>query len=111
MTAPGGDGRSLPAAVLVGLLAVWELIVRAGGVDPLLLPAPTHVAESLWEDRAMLAPDLLVTGWEALAGLAAAIVARRGDRRRDAPLAARSTARCGRSWSARRRCRSRSSRR
>ena len=63
-----------PAAVLTSLVAAWELVVRLGGVDPLLLPAPTHVAESLWEDRGILAPDLLVTGWEALAGLAAAIV-------------------------------------
>lgn len=88
--APAGSGRSVaaeprgaaarwrvaaaPAAVVVGLLVVWELVVRVGGVDPLLLPAPTHVAESLWEDRSMLAPDLLVTAWEAVAGLAAAIV-------------------------------------
>jgi NitT/TauT family transport system permease protein/putative hydroxymethylpyrimidine transport system permease protein len=63
-----------PATVLLGLLLAWELVVRVGGIDPLLLPAPTHVAESLWEDRSILAPDLLVTGWEALAGLAAAIV-------------------------------------
>ena len=63
-----------PALVLLSLIGAWELAVRLGGVDPLLLPAPTHVAESLWEDRGMLAPDLLVTGWEALAGLAAAIV-------------------------------------
>lgn len=63
-----------PASVVIGLLVVWELVVRVGGIDPLLLPAPTHVAESLWEDRAMLAPDLLVTAWEAIAGLAAAIV-------------------------------------
>jgi NitT/TauT family transport system permease protein/putative hydroxymethylpyrimidine transport system permease protein len=63
-----------PALVLLALVVGWELVVRLGGVDPLLLPAPTHVAESLWKDRGMLAPDLLVTGWEALAGLAAAIV-------------------------------------
>ena len=39
--------------------AVWELVVRVGWVDALLLPAPTEVAQSLWEDRSLLAPDLL----------------------------------------------------
>jgi ABC-type nitrate/sulfonate/bicarbonate transport system permease component len=72
-----GAGRArrsvAPLAVLVVLLAVWELVVRAGLVDALLLPAPSHVAQSLWEDRDLLAPDLLVTTWEVVVGLAAAL--------------------------------------
>ena len=36
----------------------WEALVRAGGVDALLLPAPTQVAQALWDDRSLLAPDL-----------------------------------------------------
>ncbi len=67
MIAPGGSAARARRSA-----GSWSCAL--GGIDPLLLPAPTHVAESLWEDRAMLAPDLLVTGWEALAGLAAAIV-------------------------------------
>jgi putative hydroxymethylpyrimidine transport system permease protein len=63
-----------PAAVFVGLLAIWEAIVRGGVVNELLLPAPTTVAQALWEDRALLASDLLVTTWEVLLGLAAALV-------------------------------------
>jgi putative hydroxymethylpyrimidine transport system permease protein len=63
-----------PAAVLVALLALWELVVRVGWVDELLLPAPTQVAQSLWEDRSLLAPDLLVTTWEVVLGLAASVV-------------------------------------
>jgi putative hydroxymethylpyrimidine transport system permease protein len=39
-----------------------------------LLPAPTQVAQALWEDRDLLAPDLLVTTYEVVAGLAAALV-------------------------------------
>ncbi len=63
------------AAVVLALcvLGGWEALVRGGGVDALLLPAPSQVAESLWTDRALLGPDLAVTAWEVLAGLAAAI--------------------------------------
>ncbi len=63
-----------PALVVLALLAVWELIVRAGWVDALLLPAPTQIVESLFNDRALLAPDLWVTTYEVVAGLAAAFV-------------------------------------
>ena len=62
-----------PAAVLAALFAVWELVVRVGWVDELLLPAPTQVAQALWVDRALLAPDLLTTTWEVVVGLLAAL--------------------------------------
>jgi putative hydroxymethylpyrimidine transport system permease protein len=61
------------AALVLVLLGVWELVVRLGMVDELLLPAPSHVAESLWQDRSLLGDDLLVTGYEVVLGLAAAI--------------------------------------
>ena len=57
------------------LLGAWEALVRAGGVDPLLLPAPTDVLQSLWDDRSLLAPDLWTTTYEVVLGLAAATVA------------------------------------
>jgi ABC-type nitrate/sulfonate/bicarbonate transport system permease component len=63
-----------PLAVIVVILAAWECVVRVGWVDALLLPAPSEVAQSLWEDRALLAPDLLTTTWEVVVGLAAALV-------------------------------------
>jgi ABC-type nitrate/sulfonate/bicarbonate transport system permease component len=63
-----------PAAVLVLLLVGWELIVRAEVVNRLLLPAPTDVASALWDDRSVLGPDLLVTTWEVVLGLVAALV-------------------------------------
>jgi NitT/TauT family transport system permease protein/putative hydroxymethylpyrimidine transport system permease protein len=66
----------MAAALLVlAALAGWEAIVRAGAVDPLLLPAPTAVAQALWEDRGVLAPDLLTTAWEVALGLLAAVAA------------------------------------
>jgi ABC-type nitrate/sulfonate/bicarbonate transport system permease component len=65
--------RFAPLVVVAAILAVWELVVRVGWVDALLLPAPSHVAQSLWEDRSLLAPDLLVTTWEVVLGLAASL--------------------------------------
>ena len=66
--------RLAPFIVVMALIVVWELVVRVGWVDELLLPAPTQVAQSLWEDRDLLWPDLLVTTWEVLVGLVAALV-------------------------------------
>jgi NitT/TauT family transport system permease protein/putative hydroxymethylpyrimidine transport system permease protein len=61
------------ALLVVVALAAWEAIVRAGTVDELLLPAPTTIAEALWDDRGILAEDALVTTYEVVLGLAAAI--------------------------------------
>jgi putative hydroxymethylpyrimidine transport system permease protein len=63
------------ALVVLAGLAAWEAIVRAGLVDELILPAPTHTLQALWEDRGILAPDLLTTTGEVLLGLLAAIAA------------------------------------
>jgi putative hydroxymethylpyrimidine transport system permease protein len=65
------------AAAVIVLVALggWEALVRLGGVDELILPAPTQVLEALWDDRALLADDLAVTTWEVLLGLAGAIAA------------------------------------
>jgi len=61
-------------ALVLLLLGGWEAAVRGGAVDPLILPAPTSVAEALWEDRSVLAPDLATTALEAILGLLAAAV-------------------------------------
>ncbi|HET9740846.1 MAG TPA: ABC transporter permease, partial [Solirubrobacteraceae bacterium] len=61
------------ALIVLAALGAWEAIVRAGLVDELILPAPTQVVEALWTDRGLLAPDLAVTTWEVVLGLAAAI--------------------------------------
>jgi putative hydroxymethylpyrimidine transport system permease protein len=61
------------AALVLAVLAGWEVAVRLGAVDELLLPAPTTVLEALWNDRGILAEDLAVTSWEVLLGLALAM--------------------------------------
>lgn len=65
----------IAAALVLAGLGGWEVLVRLGGVDPLLLPAPTQVARALWEDRALLAPDLWTTTSEVLLGLTLAAAA------------------------------------
>jgi NitT/TauT family transport system permease protein/putative hydroxymethylpyrimidine transport system permease protein len=63
----------IAALIVLAGLAGWEAIVRLGFVEELILPAPTQVAEALWTDRGLLAPDLATTTWEVVLGLAAAI--------------------------------------
>ena len=46
----------------------WELYVDLGGVDPLILPAPHAVASALYDDRATLWSNFLVTARESRAG-------------------------------------------
>ena len=64
----------LPAGIVLLLLAAWQAVVDIGWVDDLILPSPTQVATSLWEDRSLLGTDLAVTSKEVLVGLAAAVV-------------------------------------
>jgi len=63
------------AALLVALVALWELYVDLGGADPLILPAPHEVARSLWVDRSLLGSNFLVTAEEVLLGILLASVA------------------------------------
>jgi putative hydroxymethylpyrimidine transport system permease protein len=68
-----------PLAIIVGLLGAWELAARwdlladALDIEPFLIPAPSDVAEALWEDRALLADDAWVTLQEVLAGFALSV--------------------------------------
>jgi ABC-type nitrate/sulfonate/bicarbonate transport system permease component len=70
-----------PALIVVALLGAWELAARwdliadALSIEPFLVPAPTDVAESLWEDRSLLADNAWVTLQEVLLGFAISIVA------------------------------------
>ena len=61
-----------PLAVGVLFLAVWEAAVRANGIPPYILPAPSAIAQSLWVDGPSLLGSLLVTLRITLAALAAA---------------------------------------
>ncbi len=64
-----------PTLALTGiLLGAWELYVRVGPIDPLILPAPSAVAGALVADRGLLASNLGVTVGEVVPGIALAAV-------------------------------------
>ena len=60
-------------AVLAAFFAAWELWVRARGIPDYLLPAPSAVAATLWEERSTLASEGAVTLREILLGFAASL--------------------------------------
>ena len=70
----GERGWRLLAPVLIGVLflALWEAVVRLRNIPPYILPAPSAVALSLWNDGPSLLGSLLVTLRITLAALAAA---------------------------------------
>ena len=57
-----------PLVVLGLLLAGWELAVRVGDANPILLPGPLRVVEALWTFRADAWRHLVPTLVEAAAG-------------------------------------------
>ena len=69
-----------PLIVVVALLGLWELaaqwdlIADALQIKPFLIPAPSDIAQSLVDDRALLASDAWVTAKEVLLGFAIAAV-------------------------------------
>ena len=62
------------APLLIGavFLAMWEAVVRLRDIPPYILPAPSAVGLSLWNDGPSLVGSLLVTLRITLAALAAA---------------------------------------
>ena len=75
MSRDGLLARVVPPALLVAALAgLWELYARAGSVDDFILPAPSEIAQALWEDRSLLWSNLLVTAQEVGLGVIAALV-------------------------------------
>jgi putative hydroxymethylpyrimidine transport system permease protein len=70
-----------PGAVLLALLVAWELAARwaliadALHIEDFLIPAPTDIAEALWEDRSLLVEDGLVTAREVVLGFLLALTA------------------------------------
>jgi NitT/TauT family transport system permease protein/putative hydroxymethylpyrimidine transport system permease protein len=59
--------------VFAALIGGWQLGVALSGIDPILLPAPTDVATSLWEDRGLLWSNVGPTAEEIVLGLAIAL--------------------------------------
>jgi ABC-type nitrate/sulfonate/bicarbonate transport system permease component len=62
-----------PVLVLLLLLLVWELAVRIVDADPILLPGPVRVLDSLWSFRDQAVRHLVPTLLETIVGLAVSI--------------------------------------
>jgi ABC-type nitrate/sulfonate/bicarbonate transport system permease component len=71
----------LPAIVLALLIGAWQLAATSGflanvlNLEDFLVPAPSEIAKTLWEDRSLLADNAWVTLKEVLLGFACAVAA------------------------------------
>jgi NitT/TauT family transport system permease protein len=65
--------RYFPAAlILIGVLVLWEVGVRASGVQAFILPAPSAIGTALvgnWNEGYTILPAAQVTFYEAVGGL------------------------------------------
>ncbi|RJF87162.1 ABC transporter permease [Oleomonas cavernae] len=66
--------RLAPLLVALVVLGAWEAMVRINDLPPYILPAPSVIAASLWNDRVILASSLLVTLQITLAALVTSAV-------------------------------------
>jgi NitT/TauT family transport system permease protein len=64
----------LPIAVLALVVALWEVVVRAGNIPPYVLPSPQLIFSTLVADWALLSAALLVTLATTLEGFLLAAV-------------------------------------
>lgn len=73
-------GVLAPLFLVLALIGAWQLAADTGaladvlGLDSFLVPAPSEIATSLWENRSLLAENAWVTLQEVLIGFGAALV-------------------------------------
>ena len=71
----------LPALLLAVLVGTWQLAASSGvlasalNLEDFLVPSPAEIAESLWDNRSLLAENAWVTLREVLLGFACGLVA------------------------------------
>jgi NitT/TauT family transport system permease protein/putative hydroxymethylpyrimidine transport system permease protein len=70
----------LPAVLLAALIGLWQIAASTGAIaelfslEPYLVPSPAEIAQSLWENRSLLAENAWVTLREILFGILCAVV-------------------------------------
>jgi ABC-type nitrate/sulfonate/bicarbonate transport system permease component len=70
----------LPLGLIALLLGLWQIACSTGAIadalslEDFLVPSPTEIANSLWENRSLLAENAWVTLKEMLLGILAALV-------------------------------------
>ena len=72
---PGTAGGDPDPAGRLGARSAWDWISNALNIQDFLVPAPSDIATSLWEDRSLLADDTWVTLREVLLGFLCALAA------------------------------------
>jgi NitT/TauT family transport system permease protein/putative hydroxymethylpyrimidine transport system permease protein len=71
----------LPGLVVVALIGAWQVAAVTGVIadalhlEPFLVPSPSEIASSLWENRSLLAENGWVTLQEVLLGFACGLMA------------------------------------
>lgn len=71
---------ALPTLLLAVLLGLWQIACSSGAIadalnlEDFLVPSPTEIASSLWENRDLLAENAWVTLREMLLGILAALL-------------------------------------
>lgn len=71
----------LPSLLLATLIGVWQLAASTGaladllGIESFLVPSPAEIADSLWQNRSLLAENAWVTLREIVFGLGCALLA------------------------------------
>jgi putative hydroxymethylpyrimidine transport system permease protein len=71
----------LPLLLVAGLLVAWQVAATTGAIadalrlEDFLVPSPSEIASSLWENRSLLADNAWVTLKEVLLGFGCALVA------------------------------------
>lgn len=74
----------LPTLLLAALIGLWQLAASTGflaevlGIEDFLVPSPAEIAESLWDNRSLLAENAWVTLREILLGIACGLIAGAG---------------------------------
>jgi putative hydroxymethylpyrimidine transport system permease protein len=70
----------LPAALLAALIGLWQIAASTGAIaealslEDFLVPSPAEIAQSLWENRSLLAENAWVTLREMVFGILSAMV-------------------------------------
>ena len=64
----------LTVLIVIALLGGWQAYTALSGIDEFLLPSPTDVLSSLWDDRSLLWSNFTVTAREMALGLAISLV-------------------------------------
>ncbi len=71
----------LPLLLIAGLIAAWQIAAETGAIanalnlEDFLVPSPSEIASSLWDNRALLAENGWVTLQEILLGIVCAVFA------------------------------------